>query len=231
MDKNSRNKAVEGGSSDEEEDFESADEGEEGTKSVKPQSATSADIGSANSTLKELVGKNDASTTSQVTSAEEIKTGTAEEVKQNIKMDGDTAQEEHKVETLAEDDSDRIGDKRSPSSEESVQGSESGETELHVDGGTDKLNINTPKMSEDELKATKSACDTDEKGDTEAIREEIHVDQNQSPENGNKLVTEENTEEKEDDGQKEPSERSDEDQQKSAPESTCDDEDKDTPDR
>lgn len=228
MDKNSRNKAVEGGSSDEEEDFESADEGEEGTKSVKPQSATSADIGSAHSTLKELVGKNE--TTSQVTSAEEIKTGTTGEAKQNIKMDGDTVQEEHKVETLAEDDSDRVGDKRSPSSEQSVQDSESGETEF-VEGDTEKLNINTPKMPEDELKATKNACDTDEKGDTEAIREEIHVDQNQSPENETKRVTEENTVEEEDHGQKEASESSDKDQQKSTSESTCDDEDKDTPDR
>lgn len=227
MDKSSRNKALEGGSSDEEEAFESADEGEESTKSVKPPCATSADIRSANSTLKELVGKNDASTRGQVTSGEEIKTGTTEEGKKNIKMDGDIAQDEHKVETLAEDNP--VGDERSPSSEESVEGSESIKTEL-VEERTDKLNINSPKTSEDEAQVTKSARDIDEK-DTEASKEELDVEQDQSPENENELIAKENTVKRKDDGQNEASENLDKLQQKSSSESICDDKDKDTRDR
>ncbi|XP_078371536.1 protein FAM114A2-like isoform X2 [Oculina patagonica] len=228
MDKNSRNKALEGGSSDEEEAFESADEGDEGTKSVKKSSATSADIGSANSTLKELVGKNDASTRSQVASAEEIKTGTTEEGKQNIKMDSDIAQEENNVETLAEEDP--VCDERSPSSEESgQQGIESSKTEL-VEEGTDKLNIDTPKLIEDGADATESARDIDEEGHTEAIKEEIDVEQDQSSENENELMAEENTVKAEDDGQNEASENLDKAQQKSASESICDDKAKDTRD-
>ena len=219
MDKTSKSKAIEGGSSEEEEEaFESADEGEEDTKSEKPSSATSADIGSVNSTLKELVGKSDVYTSCQVTSGEEIKSSPAEEGKQITKMD----EEERKLETPARDDPDMVRDEPSPSSKESVvHGSEASETE-NVEEGTDKINDNTPEISEDKaIKAAKTERDYDvEKVDTEAGKHEVNEDQ--CPENEHELLAKENIIEGEDDGQKEASENFDKDPQQSSTEPTCD---------
>lgn len=218
MDKISRNKATEGGSSDEEEAFESADEGEETSNSVKPTSATSTDIASANSTLKELVGKNDASTRSQVTSGQEINSGNATEGKRNAKMDNDidNVEEEHKVENLAvEKDPSLVTviTEQSPSPE-STQTTES-RSETEED--TDKLNSNL-KLSEDEtgVKATEG-----DNGDTERD-EQVSVREEQSPGNEDELVAEENIGQTNDYGKNEVSENSANDQQKCSTESSSD---------
>ena len=221
MDKISRNKANEGGSSDEEEAFESADEGEETSNSVKPTSATSADIVSANSTLKELVGKNDASTRSQVTSGQEINSGNATEGKRNAKMDNDidNVEEEHKVENLAvEKDPSLVTviTEQSPSPE-STQTTES-RSETEED--TDKLNSNL-ELSEDETEV--KAIDGDN-GDTETDEQEASVRQEhtQSPGNEDELLAEENIGQTNDDGKNEVSENSANDQQKYSTESSSD---------
>lgn len=215
MDKISRKKATEGGSSDEEEAFESADEGEETSKSVKPTSATSADIGSANSTLKELVGKNDASTRNQVyTSRQEINTGTAAEGKQDTKMDNDTAEEEHEVETLAVEKDPSIVSEHSPSPER-VQTRES---RSNTEEDTDKQNI-TPKLSEDETEAKRIEGDNGERGqvDTETDKQGVTVGQDQSLENEDENIGERN-----DDRQNEASENLANDQQKDISKSSPD---------
>lgn len=103
MEKDSRDKTAEGGSSDEEDAFESADEGEEGTKHSKHSTrpvATSADIRSSHSTLKESVGTNDASTTRQVTSGGEINSENEELEKRNSNMDENVVLENIEVENL-----------------------------------------------------------------------------------------------------------------------------------
>lgn len=221
MDKISRHKATEGGSSDEEEDFESADEGEETSNSVKPTSATSADIVSANSTLKELVGKNDALTRSQVTSGQEINFGNATEGKRNAKMDNDidNVEEEHKVENLAvEKDPSLVTviTEQSPSPE-STQTTES-RSETEED--TDTLNSNL-KLSEDETEV--KAIDGDN-GDTETDEQEVSVREEhaQSPGNEDELLAEENIGQTNDDGKNEVSENSANDQQKYSTESSSD---------
>lgn len=219
MDKISRNKATEGGSSDEEEAFESADEGEETSNSVKPTSATSADIASANSTLKELVGKNDASTRSQVTSGQEINSGNATEGKRNAKMDNDidNVEEEHQVENLAvEKDPSLITviTEQSPSPE-STQTTES-RSETEED--TDKLNSN-PKLSEDETEAKATEGNN---GDTETDEQEVSVREEQSPGNEDELVAEVNIGQTNDDGKNEVLENSAYDQQKCSTESSSD---------
>ena len=221
MDKISRHKATEGGSSDEEEDFESADEGEETSNSVKPTSATSADIVSANSTLKELVGKNDALTRSQVTSGQEINSGNATEGKRNAKMDNDidNVEEEHKVENLAvEKDPSLVTviTEQSPSPE-STQTTES-RSETEED--TDTLNSNL-KLSEDETEV--KATDGDN-GDTETDEQEVSVREEhaQSPGNEDELLAEENIGQTNDDGKNEVSENSANDQQKYSTESSSD---------
>lgn len=215
MDKISRKKATEGGSSDEEEAFESADEGEETSKSVKPTSATSADIGSANSTLKELVDKNDASTRNQVyTSRQEINTGTTAEGKQDTKMDNDTAEEEHEVETLAVEKDPSIVSEHSPSPER-VQTRES---RSNTEEDTDKQNI-TPKLSEDETEAKRIEGDNGERGqvDTETDKQGVTVGQDQSLENEDENIGERN-----DDRQNEASENLANDQQKDISKSSPD---------
>lgn len=220
MDKISRKKATEGGSSDEEEAFESADEGEETSKSVKPTSATSADIGSANSTLKELVGKNDASTRNQVyTSGQEINTGTAAEGKQDTKMDNDTAEKEHEVETLAVEKDPSIVSEHSPSPE-SAQTTES---RSNSEENTDKQNI-TPKLSEGETEAKRIEGDNGERGqvDTETDKQGVTVGQDQSLENEDELVAKENIGERNDDRQNEASENLANDQQKDISKSSSD---------
>ena len=189
MDEVSRSKATEGGSSDEEEAFESADEGEETSKNVKPTSATSADIRSANSTLKELVGKNDASPTSQVASGQEINTATAAKRKQNTKIDNDMVEvkKEHQaaLENLAVDEDPSIVSEHSLLPE-NVQTAES-KSETEED--TDLLNI-TPKVSEDETETKGIEKDN---GNTETDKQEVSTGQERSPENEDELVAEKNT--------------------------------------
>ena len=219
MDKISRNKVTEGGSSDEEEAFESADEGEETPKTVKPTSAaTSADIRSTNSTLKELVGKNDASPTSQVASGQETKTGTAAERKQNTEMDNTTVEVEKKqeVETLVvEKDPSVVLREHSPSGPESVQTTGSrGETEED----TDQLNITT-KVSEDE---TETKGIEEDNGDTEPDKQDVSAGEEQSPENEDELIAEENIGERNNDGLKEASENVANDQLEDISESPSD---------
>ena len=200
MDKISRNKATEGGSSDEEEAFESADEGEEATKAVKPTSATSADIRSANSTLKELVGKNDASPTSQVASGQEINTGIAAERKRNTKMDNNVAEiaKEHEVENLAVEKDPSIESEHS-SSPESVQTMES-RSETEED--TDQLNAKK-KVSEDETETKRTEGDI---GESETDHRGVSVGPEQSPKNEDELVAGKNIGERKDNGQNETSE-------------------------
>lgn len=197
MDTISRDKATEGGSSDEEEAFESADEGEESSKTAKPTSATSADIRSANSTLKELVGKNDASPTSQVASGQEMNTETAAERKQNTEMDNDTIEieKEHEVENLVVEKDPSIKSEHSPSPE-SVQTIES-RSEPEED--TDQLNIKT-KVSEDETKTKRIEGGI---GKTETDHRGVSVGHEQSPENEDELVAGKNMEERNDNGQNE----------------------------
>lgn len=219
MDKVSRNKATEGGSSDEEEAFESADEGEEASTTVKPTSATSADIRSANSTLTELVGKNDASPTSQVASGQEIKTGTAAERSQNTKMDSDTveSENEHEVENPAVEKDPSIISEHSPLPESETQ------------EDTDQLNITT-KVCEDEIETKRIEEDN---GDTETDKQEVSAGEEQSPENEDELVAKENKliGESNDDGQKEASENSANDQLKDISGSSSDVKVEDKPDR
>lgn len=227
MDKNSRSKAAEGGSSDEEEAFESADEGEEGAKNVKPPFATSADIGSANSTSKEPVGKNDASIKSQATSGDDIKSGTAELREQNPKMDENIVQENNEIETLAEDEPEpcvvsTVSSERSPSTEESVQATEESNKTVLVEDDTGNI---SRKPSENETKAAiKSERENDEEeGDTEADKIGVNLEQDQSLENETELVAKENIVAKDGDGQNEASENLVKEQQKVTSESTCDD--------
>lgn len=216
MDKISRNKATEGGSSDEEEAFESADEGEEATKAVKPTSATSADIRSANSTLKELVGKNDASPTSQVDSGQEINTGIAAERKRNNKMDNNVAEiaKEHEVENLAVEKDPSIKSEHS-SSPESVQTMES-RSETEED--TDQLNAKK-KVSEDETETKRTEGDI---GESETDHRGVSVGPEQSPENEDELVAGKNIGERKDNGQNETSENVANGQQNNISESSSD---------
>lgn len=229
MDKNSRSKAAEGGSSDEEEAFESADEGEEGAKNVKPPFATSADIGSANSTSKEPVGKNDTSIKSLATSGDDIKSGTAELGEQNPKMDENIVQENNEIETLAEDEPEpcvvsTVSSERSPSTEESVQATEESNKTVLVEDDTGNI---SRKFSENETKAAiKSEREHDEEeGDklTEADKFGVNLEQDQSLENETELVAKENIVAKDGDGQNEASENLVKEQQKVTSESTCDD--------
>lgn len=67
-----RDKVIEGGSSDEEEVFESVDEGEEFLKIVKLIFVMLVDIRFVNFMLKELVGKNDVLLISQVVLGQEM---------------------------------------------------------------------------------------------------------------------------------------------------------------
>lgn len=229
MDKNSRSKAAEGGSSDEEEAFESADEGEEGAKNVKPPFATSADIGSANSTSKEPVGKNDASIKSQAASGDDINSGTAELGEQNPKMDENIVQENDEIETLAEDEPEpcvvsTVSSELSPSTEESVQATEESNKTVLVEDDTGNI---SRKFSENETKAAiKSEREHDEEeGDklTEADKFGVNLEQDQSLENETELAARENIVAKGGDGHKEASENLVKEQQKVTSESTCDD--------
>lgn len=216
MDTISRDKATEGGSSDEEEAFESADEGEESSKTAKPTSATSADIRSANSTLKELVGKNDASPTSQVASGQEMNTETAAERKQNTEKDNDTIEieKEHEVENLVVEKDPSIESEHSPSPE-SVQTIES-RSEPEED--TDQLNIKT-KVSEDETENERIEGGI---GETETDHRGVSVGHEQSPENEDELVAGKNMEERNDNGQNEMSGNVANDQQNDISESFSD---------
>ena len=217
MDKTSRSKATEGGSSDEEEAFESADEGEEASKTVKPTSATSADIRSANSTFKELVGKNVESPTSQVASGQEINTGTVAERKQNTKMDNNTVgiENDDQVENLAVEEDPSIESEHSPSPE-SVKTMES-RSETEED--TDQLNIKT-KASEDETETKKIEGDISETG---TDHRGVSGGPEQSPENEDELVAGKNIlGERNNDGKTETSENVANDPQEDISESSSD---------
>ena len=103
MDKKTRYKEAGGASSDEDEAFESADEGEEGSKSSRPSFATSAGDDSSNSTSKELVGKNDTSEKPLAISASDKNLETTELDKEVPKMAGNMAEETKAAEDTAED--------------------------------------------------------------------------------------------------------------------------------
>ena len=219
MDTISRNKATEGGSSDEEEAFESADEGEEASKTLKPTSATSADIRSANSTLKELVGKNDASPTSQVASGQEISTGTAAEGKQNTKMDNNTVEieKEHEVENLVVEKDSSIESEHSPFPESGQTLESRSETEED----TSQLNIKT-KVSEDETETKRIEGDI---GEIKTDHGGVSVGHEQSPENEDEqteLGPGKNIGETNDNGQEETVENVANDQQNNISESSSD---------
>lgn len=135
MDKEIRDKNAEGGSSDEEEAFESADEGEDGTKHGKHSTrvvATSADIRSPHSTSKESVGMNDASITRQATSDGDISSEKEELEMRNSSMDENVVQENIVEGYLRKEESTVIQDENSPSTEkivdENSQATESSET-------------------------------------------------------------------------------------------------------
>ena len=145
MDKDPRNKEAEGASSDEEEAFESADEGEEGAKSSKCPSATSAGIESANSTSKELVGTNDASVKTPVLSGGDINSETSKLDNNAHKTDENMPQEKEAKETSEEDIPCTATVDHSPCSEENI----------------DSISA---KLSEDVItKATESDRNDDEK--------------------------------------------------------------------
>lgn len=103
MDKKTRDKEAGEASSDEDEAFESADEGDEGSKSSRPSFATSAGDDSSNSTLKELVGKNDTSEKPLTNSASNKNLETTELGKEVPKMAENVPEETKAAEDTAED--------------------------------------------------------------------------------------------------------------------------------
>lgn len=103
MDKKTRYKEAGGASSDEDEAFESADEGEEGSKSSRPSFATSAGDDSSNSTSKEPVGKNDTSEKPLAISASDKNLETTELDKEVPKMAENVAEETKAAEDTTED--------------------------------------------------------------------------------------------------------------------------------
>lgn len=222
MDKNSRNKATEGGSSDEEEAFESADEGEEGSKNVNRAVATSADIRSANSTLKESVGKNDTSTSSEVTSGDGIKPVTAELGMQNTKMDENIALEKNEDETSTEKKPESSVDcEGSPSTEvkdtaEIVEATGSSKT-VEEDAST-----TASKSSEDELTATESEKDNITVDEDKLTDHGVTTEQEQGQTTVNQIdvVAKDRTEGK---GNNEAAENSEKEQQTVITESNADD--------
>ena len=100
MDKKTRYKEAGGASSDEDEAFESADEGEEGSKSSRPSFATSAGDDSSNSTSKDLVGKNDTSEKPLAISASDKNLETTELDKEVPKMAENMAEETKAAEDI-----------------------------------------------------------------------------------------------------------------------------------
>lgn len=102
MDKKTRYKEAGGASSDEDEAFESADEGEEGSKSSRPSFATSAGDDSSNSTSKELVSKlkNDTSEKPLAISASDKNLETTELDKEVPKMAENMAEETKAAEDI-----------------------------------------------------------------------------------------------------------------------------------
>lgn len=170
MDKEIRDKNAEGGSSDEEEAFESADEGEDGTKHGKHSTrvvATSADIRSPHSTSKESVGMNDASITRQATSDGDISSEKEELEMRNSSMDENVVQENIVEGYLRKEESTVIQDENSPSTEkivdENSQATESSET-IEKNAKT-----RASKSSEDEETAAMSEKEDNIKFDSEEL--------------------------------------------------------------
>ena len=219
MDKDIRNKDVEGASSDEEEDFESADEGEEGAKSSKPPLATSAGIECANSTSKELVGKNDTSTKTPVTSGDGINLKTAEVENQTPKMDENVTREKEVGETHGEDIPCRVTES-SPCSEQSEQDAETSHETLVVED-TNRI---SPKLSDDKTKAAESQKDNDEKiqNETAEAGKQEESGQGKSTAMDSELGAEESTVPKDNRGQREASASLGEGPRKDSVESSCD---------
>ena len=151
MDKDLRSKDAEGASSDEEA-FESADEGEEGAKSSKPPSATSAGIESANSTSKKLIGTNDTSVKTPVILGVDIKTETTELDDNTPKMDGNMPQEKEEKEAHEEDISCTATDSL-PCSEEGEKGIE------------ENIDIISAKLRKDVIAKATESKRNDEKRD------------------------------------------------------------------
>ena len=216
MDKDIRNKDAKGASSDEEEAFESADEGEEGMKSSKPPFATSAGNESSNSTSKELVGKNDRSTKTVVSLADDTSSETAETEKPTAKMDQNVAQEKIDKETQGGNTPCSVLEK-SPCSHEIGQDTEVNHKTL-VEEDADNSSSN---VFEDETKATECKGNNDEeKSDTTgADKDEDIREQDKSTAN---LIEsgEENTEAEDNEGQKQTSENLDKEPHKDSVESS-----------
>ena len=200
MDTDLKKKDAEGASSDEEEAFESADEGEEGVKSSKPPLATSAGNESSNSTSKEPVGNNDRSKKTPVSLGDDTSSKTAELENQPSKMDQNVAQEKTGQETQGGDAPCRVPDENSPCSDEIGPDTEVCHKTL-VEEHADNLSSN---VSEDETKTTECKGDSDEeKSDTiEADKNEDDRGQDKSTASLIESGVEENTEMKDNDEQK-----------------------------
>lgn len=166
MDTDLKKKDAEGASSDEEEAFESADEGEEGMKSSKPPFATSAENESSNSTSKELVGKNDKYTKPPVSLGDDTSSKTAEIEDQPPKMDQNVAQEKTGQETQGGDAPCRVPSENSPCSDEIGPDIEvCHKTLVEEDAGNLSSNV-----CEDETKTAECKGDNDEeKSDTTEV--------------------------------------------------------------
>lgn len=229
MDTDLKKEDAEGASSDEEEAFESADEGEEGMKSSKPPFATSAGNESSNSTSKELVGKNDRPTKPPVSFGDDTSSKTTEIEKQPPKMDQNVTQEKTGQETQAGGDAlCRVPAENSPCSDEIGPDTEVYNKTL-VEEHADNLSSN---VSEDETKTIECKGDNDEeKSDrTEADKNEDDRGQDKSTASLIESGAEENTEVKDNEEQKQTSGNLDKEPLKHSVESS--DSDKDVqPDR
>lgn len=228
MDTDLKKEDAEGASSDEEEAFESADEGEEGMKSSKPPFATSAGTESSNSTSKELVGKNETPTKPPVSLGDDTSSKTTEIEKQPPKLDQNVTQEKTGQETQGGDAPCRVPAENSPCSDEIGPDTEVYHKTL-VEEHADNLSSN---VSEDETKTTECKGDNDEeKSDrTEADKNEDDRGQDKSTASLIESGAEENPEVKDNEEQKQTSGNLDKEPLKHSVESS--DSDKDVqPDR
>lgn len=228
MDTDLKKKDAEGASSDEEEAFESADEGEEGVKSSKPPFATSAGNESSNSTSKEPVGKNDRSKKTPVSLGDDTSSKTAEIENQPPKMDQNVAQEKTGQETQGGDAPCRVPSENSPCSDEIGPDTEVyHKTLVEEDAGNLSSNV-----CEDETKTAECKGDNDEeKSDTtEVDKDEDARALDKSTASLIESGAEENTEMRDNEEQKQTSGNLDKELLKDSMEST--DSDKDVkPDR
>ena len=220
MDTDLKKKDAEGASSDEEEAFESADEGEEGVKSSKPPFATSAGNESSNSTSKEPVGKNDRSKKSPVSLGDDTSSKTAEIENQPPKMDQNVAQEKTGQETQGGDAPCRVPAENSPCSDEIGPDTEVCHETL-VEEDADNLSSN---VSEDETEC-KGDNDEEKSDTTEVDKDEDTRALDRSTASLIESGAEENTEMRDNEEQKQTSGNVDKEPHKDSVESSDNDKD------